>query len=61
MVRKETDHVLNSFLERLYVLRIQLLHSRSTWSSKFNRLKVNDGAQILAVVIPIFLNLMTDK
>jgi hypothetical protein len=60
IVKKDTLTVLSTLFDRLYVLRNQLVHGGSTWNSKINRSQVKDGAEILATLMPIFLDLMMD-
>ena len=45
----------------LYVLRNQLVHGGSTWNSGVNRAQVRDGAEILAFLVPVFVDLMMDN
>lgn len=58
--KHDTPTVLSIVFDRLYVLRNQLVHGGATWQSSANRPQVNDGASILACVLPIFLDLMMD-
>ncbi len=58
--KHDTPTVLSIVFDRLYVLRNQLVHGGATWSSSANRSQVNDGASILACLLPIFLDLMMD-
>jgi Apea-like HEPN len=60
IVKKDTLTVLSTLFDRLYVLRNQLVHGGATWNSKINRSQVKDGAEILATLMPIFLDLMMD-
>jgi len=50
--------VLSIVLDRLYVLRNQLVHGGATWQSAANRRQVRDGAQILTSLLPIVIDLM---
>ena len=54
----ETAVILNTLFDRLYVLRIQLMHGGATWQSSVNRDQVRDGARILAFLVPLFVGLM---
>lgn len=58
--RHDTPTILSIVFDRLYVLRNQLVHGGATWDSSVNRSQVNDGASILACLLPIFLDLMMD-
>jgi hypothetical protein len=55
-----TDTVLSIVIDRLYVLRNQLVHGGATWNSSINRAQVKDGAQILLAIVPIVIELMLD-
>ena len=56
--RMNTKKVVAIVFDRLYVLRNQIVHGGSTWSSAVNRSQVEDGAQILGLVVPIIIHLM---
>jgi hypothetical protein len=58
VIAKETDLLLSIVLDRLYVLRNQLVHGGSTWAGSVNRNQVHDGAAILASVMPEIIVLM---
>lgn len=57
----DTSTILCTLFDRLYVLRNQLLHGGATWNSRVNRDQVRDGAHILAVLVPVFIDLMMDN
>jgi hypothetical protein len=61
IMKKDTKIVLSTLFDRLYVLRNQLVHGGATWNSKVNRAQVEDGAEILGALLPIFLDLMMDN
>lgn len=61
LMGKQTDVVLSIVLDRLYVLRNQLVHGGATWNSAANRQQVRDGAAILAVLVPVIVDLMIDS
>lgn len=50
--------VLSIVLDRLYVLRNQLVHGGATWDSHANREQLRDGAAILGQLVPAILHLM---
>ncbi|PUB10556.1 HEPN domain-containing protein [Yoonia sediminilitoris] len=54
----ETTKLLSIVFDRLYVLRNQLLHGGATWNSKVNRKQVQDGAELLISLMPVFLETM---
>lgn len=60
LVHQDTRVVLNILFDRLYVLRNQLFHGGATWNSGVNRRQVRDGAQIMAFLVPHFIELMMD-
>ncbi|MDB4022044.1 HEPN domain-containing protein [Litorivicinus sp.] len=60
MANKETERVLNELFDRLYVLRNQIIHGGATWAGETNRAQVNDGAEILGSLIPVFIDLMME-
>lgn len=60
LARQDTRVVLSILFDRLYVLRNQLFHGGSTWNSRVNRRQVRDGANILAFLVPHFIDLMMD-
>ena len=53
--------VLGFIFDRLYVLRNQIVHGGSTWNSSRNRTQLGDGADILAFLMPVFIDLMMDN
>lgn len=58
LLENETSTLLSIALDRLYVLRNQLIHGGATWGSATNRAQVKDGAAILGVLLPIIIELM---
>ena len=58
LLEKDTHLLLSIVLDRLYVLRNQLVHGGATWNSGANRSQVKDGAQILATLGPIIVDVM---
>lgn len=52
--------VLDGLFDRLYVLRNQLLHGGATWQGSVNRRQVNNGAAIMRLLVPYFINIMLD-
>lgn len=56
----DTPTLLSIVLDRLYVLRNQLVHGGATWGSSINRAQVKDGVAILAALMPIILDLMIE-
>jgi hypothetical protein len=56
----DTRTILTLLFDRLYVLRNQLVHGGATWNSGVNREQVGDGARIMALLVPLFVDLMMD-
>ncbi|MFW6094433.1 MAG: hypothetical protein ACODAC_10715 [Pseudomonadota bacterium] len=57
---RDTETILTTLFDRLYVLRNQLVHGGATWNSQVNRDQVRDGARIMALLVPRFIDLMMD-
>jgi len=58
---KDTLKVLRLVLDRLYVLRNQLVHGGATWNSKVNREQMRDGARFMADLVPLVIHLMMEN
>ena len=58
---KETAIVLGIVLDRLYVLRNQLMHGGATWNSSVNREQVRDCTNFLARLVPAVIAIMLDR
>lgn len=56
--RQNVPELLSIVLDRLFVLRNQLLHGGATYASQINREQVKDGAQLLASLVPIMIEIM---
>ena len=50
--------MLGVVLDRLYVLRNQLMHGGATWNSKVNRQQVKDGCSIMMTLMPAIIETM---
>jgi hypothetical protein len=61
LARQDTATILSVLFDRLYVLRNQLVHGGATWNSDVNRAQVRDGAALLGVLLPTFIDLMMDR
>lgn len=53
--------VLKTLFDRMYVLRNQLVHGGATYRGKVNRKQVHYGARIMALLVPLFIDLMMNK
>ncbi len=56
----DTATLLSVVMDRLYVLRNQLVHGGATFGSKVNRQQVTDGVALLGDIVPLVLALMLD-
>ena len=56
--KQNVNYLLRIVLDRLYVLRNQIVHGGSTYSSKMNRSQVRDGGNILISLLPIMIEIM---
>ena len=61
IARKDTAKILSVLFDRLYVLRNQLIHGGATWNSSVNRSQVKDGAALLGVLLPVFIDILMDN
>lgn len=59
--KQDSEVILTTLFDRLYVLRNQLIHGGATWGSAVNRDQVRDGASIMALLVPLFIDLMMDN
>ena len=57
----DTETILSTLFDRLYVLRNQIIHGGATWGSSVNREQVRDGARILSFLVPVFIDIMMDN
>ena len=55
---QKVPELLSVVLDRLYILRIQLMHGGSTYQSQVNRQQVTDGVHILSFLMPVIVNIM---
>jgi len=56
--RKKVAPLFSIVLDRLYVLRNQVLQGGATYQSRVNREQVADGVSLLASVMPIIIDIM---
>jgi len=56
--KKNVPYLLRIVLDRLYVLRNQLIHGGATYKSQVNRAQVRDGGNILLALLPVVIELM---
>ena len=53
--------VLETLFDRMYVFRNQMIHGGATYKSIITRAQVEDGARIMALLVPLFIDLMMNK
>lgn len=58
---KNVKYLLRIVLDRLYVLRNQLIHGGATFKSQMNRNQVRDGSNILRTLLPVFIDIMIEN
>ena len=58
LASNEISILLSIILDRLYVLRNQLLHGGATYQSYLNRDQVRDGKNLLLELLPVVIELM---
>lgn len=56
----DTAKLLGIVMDRLYVLRNQLVHGGATHSSRVNRQQVHDAVTLLEELVPLVIELMLD-
>ncbi|MFT6152926.1 MAG: hypothetical protein ACJAYK_000300 [Crocinitomicaceae bacterium] len=59
--RQQVPELLAIVLDRLFVLRNQLLHGGATYKSQVNRDQVKDGADLLGVLMPTVIEIMLNS
>lgn len=59
--RQMVPELLAIVLDRLFVLRNQILHGGATYQSQLNREQVNDGAQLLIALMPVVIEIMLNS
>ncbi|WP_305805103.1 HEPN domain-containing protein [Stenotrophomonas sp. YIM B06876] len=57
---QRTAELLSIVLDRLYVLRNQLVHGGATWNSSINRAQLRDGCALLSALLPAMISLMME-
>ena len=58
MSRKKVAPLFSIVLDRLYVLRNQVLQGGATFQSQVNREQVEDGVALLSNIMPIIVRIM---
>jgi hypothetical protein len=60
LMEKKVPELLGVVLDRLYVLRNQLMHGGATWNSKINRQQVKDACSIMLTLMPLIIAAMME-
>ena len=58
--KNEVTKLIEVLLDRLYMLRNQIMHGGATYKSKVNRAQVRDACNILKLFIPIIIDIMME-
>jgi hypothetical protein len=58
LAKGDVPAFLGIVLDRLYVLRNQIMHGGATYNSKVNRRSVKDGCRILDFLVPVIIDIM---
>ena len=58
---RDTATVLSLAMNRVYVLRNQLMHGGATWNSSINREQVKLGVTFLSAFVPLLIDIMMDN
>ena len=61
LANMNVNYLLRIVLDRLYILRNQLIHGGATYKSKVNRSQVQDGCKILINLLPIMVEIMMEN
>jgi hypothetical protein len=61
LANMNVNYLLRIVLDRLYILRNQLIHGGATYKSKVNRNQVQDGCKILINLLPIMIEIMMEN
>ncbi len=58
LAKQDVVNLLEIVIDRLYVLRNQIIHGGATFKSKLNRRQLRDANNILLFIVPTMINLM---
>ena len=53
---EDTETLLITVFERLYILRNQILHGGATWKGSVNRSQVEDGSVVISSILPLLID-----
>ncbi len=54
----DSSEILSILIDRLYVLRNQLIHGASTWKGNLNREQLRDGERFMKKLVPCLIEIM---
>jgi len=60
LAQQGVPQLMSIVLDRLYVLRNQLMHGGATYESMVNRVQVQDGCNMLKFLMPVIIRIMID-
>ncbi|WP_313400996.1 HEPN domain-containing protein [Stenotrophomonas sp.] len=60
LLENRLAELLSIVLDRLYVLRNQLVHGGATWKSNINRDQLRDGNNLLGALVPAIITVMME-
>ncbi|MCB1615638.1 MAG: hypothetical protein KDI30_06465, partial [Pseudomonadales bacterium] len=58
LANERVSVLLEIVLDRLYVLRNQLMHGGATYQSQVNRSQVKDGCRMMTELLPVIITIM---
>jgi hypothetical protein len=61
LIDSDSERLLAETFDRLYTLRIQLLHGGATWAGGVNRTQIEQGAEILGLIVPVVIHMMMES
>lgn len=61
LANQDVPLLLSVVMDRLYVLRNQLMHGGATYQSRVNRDQVRDGSNLLGELLPIIISIMIEN
>jgi hypothetical protein len=61
LAKNKVPELLEVVLDRLYVLRNQIVHGGATYKSRANRSQVRDGCNMLKLLMPVIIEIILDN
>lgn len=61
LANQQVSQLLSLVLDRLYVLRNQMIHGGATYNSKINREQLKNSCRLLTELMPIIIEVMLDE